>query len=392
MRRSHKLIQRGTDIEESLSGITIGWSRYLRIVGEVSPNAALSDFTDEWTADGAGFNAIAPVGPTAIQEMKMQPLRYEIGVYGDGLYPERVSTSQEAIGPRSTAAPTTGHLRSTTATTITLGNTVVIYGGETFGLNAALSVIRAVEVFRNDESVGLYNFGDSHSLAVRSSPGVFTHLPILITLSSPVELRPVDTLAFDYYVVMKSNATGALMHPALGSWVAGTAVPGTQSYPPGGTVRVTGSDSRVSDIGLYKVTFADNGPGGVTELELKSQAGWTAVLRTAFAITLAKNDGSYIVAFQWKQEIPYVEIFIPSLVTSFASRCRYHPSATGDYSAIAIGSQSIEYGVWKPSAVTSFANKVIMPNGIAPARWYSTLQLPPSYFASFPSSVSVERS
>jgi len=377
------------DCKCDLIGSVFNWGRYIRRVGEQTANAALSDFSTAWTS----YEALAPTESPPYTEMKMKPIRYELGVYGGGNFTELLSRSQMNAGPRSTAPPITGHLRKTTVSEVQIPGTIALNTGTANGRNSADSILRAVELFFNGTSVELFDFGSTVKLEDNGSGSIYVHDPLVLTLATPIQMVPSDTISFDLYTHVKARPTGFLS--ALSGSVYGTvfAPTGTQSNNPTvSACQLTGVRSRLTEVTGYKLVFSDTGPSGLTEFELHAQSGWSVdASGTIFTRDIGPYYDGCVITFNWLREIPYIEISYPdTFPIVLGTRVRYYMQGSGDYTAIDIpGGHTLTYSIWDHTSPAVFDARVVLQTG--GSRWYSELELSDSpYFDGWPNSITVE--
>lgn len=379
------------DCKCDLIGSEFNWGRYIRRVGEQTANATLSDFSTAWTS----YEALAPTESPPYTEMKMKPIRYELGVYGGGNFTELLSRTQMNAGPRSTAPPITGHLRKTIVSEVQIPGTIALNTGSLTGRNSANSELRAVELFFNGTSIGLFDFGTTVPLEDNPSGSIWVHDPLVLTLASVIEMVPTDTMSFDLYTHVKTRSSGGFLSALSGSAYGTVFAPtGTQANNPTvSSCQFTGVRSRLTEVTGYKLVFSDTGPSGLSEFELHAQSGWSV---DASGTVFTRNIGPFfdrcVITFNWLREIPYIEISYPDLFPiPIGTRVRYYMQGSGDYTAIDIpGGFTLTYSVWDHTSPVVFDARVILQTG--GSRWYSELELSDSpYFDAWPNSITVEQ-
>lgn len=140
----------------------------------------------------------------------------------------------------------------------------------------------------------------------------------------------------------------------------------------------------------YRVSFADNGPGSLSSLDIAAGGGWTLTNSAAsFKLT---NDSIGEVELNWNFESPVLTLTDHAKhnsPTGALGVVRYMPAASGDYTYRNQNGSSISFGVWNPQGSTIFQpvsrriNNVFVVKGSANA--------PASMFANFPSTITVEK-
>tara|TARA_R110000868_G_scaffold254958_1_gene511515 strand:- start:251 stop:784 length:534 start_codon:yes stop_codon:yes gene_type:complete len=112
----------------------------------------------------------------------------------------------------------------------------------------------------------------------------------------------------------------------------------------------------------WKFVFGSNGPGGITELTMLTQTGWTRTNTGNTSIQMTNAAGTYVIQFNWGREIPYVYFSSSALWNNpsagFGSAgMRYIPVDSSDYVTHYVTSILNEtYGYWSPAAATVFSN------------------------------------
>lgn len=132
----------------------------------------------------------------------------------------------------------------------------------------------------------------------------------------------------------------------------------------------------------YRLNFADNGPDGLSTLNVATAGGWTATNKTLSFDVVKATTGS--IDLNWSFESP---------VLTFASNThgvvRYMPSGSSDYTYRNQNGSAINYGVWNPQGSTTFQPVAIMINQAFYTR--GSANAPASLFTNFPSSITVEK-
>jgi hypothetical protein len=379
--------------------LSITWSRYIQLVGQVTPNATFSDFTYDWSQYD-GHLIVIPTGGGV--DIKMAPVRYELGGWALSGYQSEVDIIRqgEDVGPRSTGPPFTGHLVQSTVSTISIPSPLSVSSrsGVGFPGNVAASVLRAAEIFQNGASIKLTDFAATEAMlsAILPANALFaTNGDIGINLDSDITVEPDDVFTVDYYLHLINDESSI---PAnIGSIRQANAYYGTSRGYACGFFSASIATTRFSRIGGYSVAFEDNGPDGASQIGFETQAGWTYSTGNGIAL-LEKDGGAYYVKFVWATEIPYIEIFDLAAAgpSPFTGIVQYRPAASGDYDPITLATLSqpspdpVEYGVWNPSASTIFQNRVRYAPypGFFAQKWYSDVNIP-SYFTAFPTTITL---
>lgn len=240
----------------------------------------------------------------------------------------------------------------------------------------------------------------------------FSSLSVSIT-QYRIWVNSVDVTGWQATLAMPvMDLTGATIHVDLKVRVIATGTgPGTGFHaakisPAGGlgaaNFEYGNSSARRTCHRNWKVTFEDNGPGGLTELELIPQSGWTHT-RTATRIYMINDDESIIIRLDWSREYATVWVFDETHAgdpsSSWANLMRYLPEDSGHYELNKlVNGAVVSPGVWNPAASTVFSlrqrQKAISGTPVngwgtdgggtsTPSTW------PSNVFSPFPTSVSV---
>lgn len=118
---------------------------------------------------------------------------------------------------------------------------------------------------------------------------------------------------------------------------------------------------RSINVSGYRLDFDREGPGGVSELLLRDQPGWT---RTFFGstTTMTHNATGDWVSVQMGREVPRIQVFkTGSDATGATRRCNYSPRGTSRYQSfltdVGYGLYATsERGDWQRNGTTVFAN------------------------------------
>lgn len=140
---------------------------------------------------------------------------------------------------------------------------------------------------------------------------------------------------------------------------------------------------------LYKITFSDNGPGGLSELNVASGGGWALVDSVAgFKMT---KVGTGSVELNWSTESPVLTCSIDAKINSPAGasgNMRYLPAGS-EYQHRNQNNSVIQYGTWNPQGTTVF-QQVARAFG---STYYTkgSASAPASFFTGFPTTITVEK-
>lgn len=377
--------------------VYFAWHRPCRVVGPQTPIYAYAAWTATWDAidpliyySQYGFSQAVK---NPLVEYKMAPMRYEIGKITTSFFTKGVGEFQYDVAVSEQSAPLDGHLDSSTIAQVAVPIPIFLY--ENYGGYRGL--VRAIELFRNGVSVGVFD---------QYYPGVVTVLttryrglgatgavrwygvpsPIIVELDPPLVVVETDVWSWDIYMTLTSTNNFGYTQPAFAA-SDGSAV-ATTSFA---SFYLTNTVFGLSSISGMKFTFASNGPGGITELSMVTQSGWTRTDTTSTAIKMINTAGTYILEFNWGREIPYILFFSTALYNNPSlnyREMRYIPVDSGDYDSHYV-TASIEetYGKWSPAGATVFSNKRRRFIGQPTWRYTTTGDaLDPG----FPSSITVE--
>lgn len=149
----------------------------------------------------------------------------------------------------------------------------------------------------------------------------------------------------------------------------------------------------------YRLTFDAAGPGGVTELVLEPQAGWTTLDVGAGGVMMRHDATEDYVLFNFGVEVPELIVSIQARESVpdiyWSARMRYMPIPTGDYESFYFQVQSVpnqySYGVWDCQGSTLFARQGRQRNYTND--WFTYLKVPnaTAYWTGFPTLVTVEK-
>lgn len=138
----------------------------------------------------------------------------------------------------------------------------------------------------------------------------------------------------------------------------------------------------------YRVTFADNGPGGASSLDVATGGGWT-LTSTASGFQLVKPTVG-IIELNWSVEVPILTCTIDAKLnspTGFGSNMRYFPNGT-DYRYRHADNSYVDYGTWNPQGTTVFKQ---IARGVGSGYREKGPNWPASAFTGFPSTITVEK-
>lgn len=366
------------------------WQRHCRIVGPQTARAELADHDWLWEPVPGGAEYWINLPDLAFSK-KVAPMRYEIGknaIPGSwGLHAELGRTqANAAISDHS--PPFTGHIRSAKITSLDVPVfTHPIYGG---GSDDAAGYLNAVEVFRNGVSVGLWIFESPISINLIVGPNIFykkANGPVHLELDAPLVVSTSDTWSFDLYATSHQLGTfpigsNDMMRASVGSGFTGGMYMGFQSA----ATRYT-----AEKLAAFKFVFADNGPGGISELTMQSQAGWSYT-PTGGSISMTRTGTTHQIDFVWNVEIPfirYIDFSKHDNPSGTRWEMRYRPADSGDYESFRDypgNSVDITLGRWNPNSPTAFSN---LWRHLQNFDWYYATGN--SLSTGFPSAITIQR-
>lgn len=139
----------------------------------------------------------------------------------------------------------------------------------------------------------------------------------------------------------------------------------------------------------YRITFADNGPGGLSTLNVANGGGW-ALTESNAGFSLVKA-GTGAISLNWTTESPVLTCLIDAKLNQpYAGNnaMRYLPAGSM-YSHRNNNNTVIDYGEWNPQGSTVF-NQVARALG---STYYTkgSSTTPASFFTEFPSTITVEK-
>jgi hypothetical protein len=139
----------------------------------------------------------------------------------------------------------------------------------------------------------------------------------------------------------------------------------------------------------YRITFSDNGPGGLSTLDVASGGGWTLTETNAGFSLVKAGTGS--ISLNWMTEAPVLTCLIDSrlnLPQTGNNAMRYLPSGTV-YSHRNDNNSVVRYGEWNPQGTTVF-NQVARALG---STYFvkGMNSTPASFFNGFPGTITVEK-
>lgn len=389
-------------------GITFDWYRGMDGT-QVEPHSALSDHTFAWTPITGGLrfdcDITTATGSATRYSMKAKPIRY---TFSSSNFRGSWET-QSLAGCRATGPPKK-HVSSVSLTRIIIPAVAVMFGPTIhfsgFGTNSgAGTYTRAVEVFKNGSSVGLYMLDAGVTVWPYTNTTNAFNPPVTIDLGFELSVGPSDVISCDVYIDFKTaNKTGFdVSRTTINQWAQAFATPQYSGLQEGFTAwRFDGAKSRfnLDRLSHYRFAFSDHGPG-VSTLEIKPQAGWT-YSAVGSSVNLLKNDVIYNVAAFFGCEIPYIEVSIYAEASlTVTAAMRYTPADSGDYAAQQYrglrppGTFSpYTRGSWNKNAATVFSNRARRRNSgtISFAQQpYTAIESDSAPFANFPTSVTLER-
>ena len=368
--------------------IAFTWERQFRMVGPQSPTASLSAYSTDWN-DGTGFSPAHPwgafdyvfAGPT-FQSYKMKPMRFEIGdsaSYASGT--QIIGSFQKNVVVSESSPPLNGHLDSTTVSRVDLP--FGIYASNA-GAQHSNAIWDYLELFRNGVSLGIIEPGLSTSFLFNSDWWACATLAAF-NLTTPLTVVESDVWAWDVYATAQSTFQ-AVMN-VVTDYGAGSGF-AAQAAKFWSTATMFGT----SDVAGKKFVFASNGPGGITELTMETQSGWTLTIVSSTAIRMTNTAGTISILFVWGVEIPYIEYQDSTKYnspSSYNSQLRYRPADSGDYDPIYVtGAISETYGFWNPAAATVYSH--LRRRTISGPPFWSYTTSADSPASGFPSSITIE--
>lgn len=115
------------------------------------------------------------------------------------------------------------------------------------------------------------------------------------------------------------------------------------------------------NLSRYTLSFDREGPGGVSELPLRDQAGWTRTF-SGSTTTMTHDASGDWVSVQIGREVPRIQVFKTGTDPSGATRrCNYSPRGTSRYQSFLTNAGYGDYatasrGDWQRTGTTVFAN------------------------------------
>jgi hypothetical protein len=145
----------------------------------------------------------------------------------------------------------------------------------------------------------------------------------------------------------------------------------------------------------YRVTFADNGPDGVSTVDIATGSGWTLEeYDTHDVVRKPVTGGRHEIFFVYGVEIPVITLQIYDATYPASSndvQCVYWPQDSLDYDAMYTEpGLSFTPGVWSPTTSTTFVPVAIVVGGNV--YWNGSMAFPTSdseYIPRFPSSLTL---
>jgi len=139
----------------------------------------------------------------------------------------------------------------------------------------------------------------------------------------------------------------------------------------------------------YKITFSDNGPGGLSTLDVASGGGWTLTESNAGFSLVKAGTGS--ISLNWTTETPVLTCSLDSRLNmpqTGNNAMRYLPSGTR-YSYRNDNNSVINYGEWNPQETTVFSQVARALGSTYFLKGANST--PASFFTGFPGSITVEK-
>jgi hypothetical protein len=363
------------------------------MVGPQTPVYELSEFSEAWddiSALGIYNNSqwahYKSPAPATRETFYMAPMRYEIGKPDVALTPNatlKIGSYQRNAVVSATSPPLDGHLDSTSVTSIDIQ--LPIFQEPYSGLNAVVSYWHAIEVFKNGVSLGVDVFSSPVLLNTIYASVATGSVPMTYALASPSTTVEADVWAWDLYVSLSTNQIVPMsMFATNGSGIYSDQYAMFES-----TTTLFGGSS----ADAMKFTFSSNGPGGITELDMVTQSGWTRTDTGNTSIQMLNTAGTILIRFNWGQEIPSISYLMSTKYNSpggFGTEMRYRPADSSDYLSHYVTSLINEtYGKWSPASATSFSNLRRQLLSTASGEWHYTVPAD-SQATGFPSAIGVE--
>lgn len=132
------------------------------------------------------------------------------------------------------------------------------------------------------------------------------------------------------------------------------------------------------NVSRYALQFDRQGPGGVTELFLRDQAGWTRTFSGSTTTMTHTASGDWV-SVEIGREVPRIQVFKTGSDTTGATRrCNYSPRGTARYESFSTDLGLGDYaaaarGDWQKNSTTVFRNDGrVVASGVftSPRTWY----------------------
>lgn len=132
------------------------------------------------------------------------------------------------------------------------------------------------------------------------------------------------------------------------------------------------------NVSRYALQFDRQGPGGVSELLLRDQAGWTLTFSGSTTTMTHDATGDWV-SVQIGREVPRIQVFKTGFdVTGATRRCNYSPRGTAQYESFLTDVGFGDYATaaradWQKNSTTLFANdgRVVASGAFtSPRTWY----------------------
>lgn len=380
--------------------VLFDWSRICRAVGVEYPCYELPHHSAPWYQSLLGVSPpqdLRAADPYRDQSnfpfdsyrtFYMQPVRYEIGKRSDvDSSTIKVGNMQVVDGVSDFSIPTHGHVDTSTVVSVDVPS--FIYRGTG---SVCQAYINAVDVMRNGTREQLFIFDSPIECNLTTTISTWRGAIIpRLTFDTPIVVSDSDTWSFDLYSTAVIDWYDTLSDDqVVAVWGSGRNGLGRLTFQSAATL------FGHSFVHGLKFVFASNGPGGITELTMEPQTGWTYEELTAASFKMTNTAGTIWIEFHWNKEIPviiYNDVSKLGSPSGFGYGVRYRPNDSSDYDPFYVydpflTNPAIEtaYGIWNPAGTTVFGHLWRQGGSIAPFTYANGNILS----TGFPSSISVE--
>jgi hypothetical protein len=330
--------------------------------------------------------------------VKMAPVRFRIGDTGWGPFTPTLTRrylNQANIETAfsNTSPPSAGHSGAATITSVAVT--------PPFGTlyNSALSGVKFASMWVN--GVDVSGIVAVNALANQFGSALFACRSVVLSIA-PSVITANQVIEFDFWFELSVAKTENFLNPATG--VNTQSIPIIGAAPQSQNLQRPNLQFRANFSGInvqakratshkYKMTFNANGPGGVTELTFEPQSNWSFQQLSLTSIRMTKTAGTGTgdtVTLNWGREIPEIRVTKNVTMPSGAQPIvRLLPANSGHYGQV--DGNSIP-GVWNPAGTTTFSVVgVFALTGLGGFGFIDSSRYPMNYFASFPTSVVVEK-